>query len=117
MELSGKSISDEKEFAFYYNERKASFVGLLGGIEKSDVTAELHLLQGFSSIGTDSIEYYESYSTVGVPEGDYSNISQYKLQAGLGYVIDVYIPSGKLSRDNRSLAFVVGRSFRVYRFG
>ncbi|MCF7875743.1 hypothetical protein K9M06_01675 [Candidatus Bipolaricaulota bacterium] len=117
LEFPGKEISDEREFALYYNERKPRFVDLLSGINRSEVTAKLHLLQGFSSIRTDSIEFYESYSTVEIQEDDYANIAQYKVQANLGYVVDVYVPVSKLSRNTRSLAFMIGRSFRVYRFG
>ncbi len=117
VELSGKEISDEKEFALYYNERKPRFVDLLSGINRAEVTGKLHLLQGLSSIGADSIEFYESYSAVEILEDDYANIAQYKMQNNLGYVVDVYVPVSNLSRKTRSLAFVIGRSFRVYRFG
>ena len=117
VELAGKAVKNEKELAQYYSDHRSSFIGLLKDADSSSFSTKLHLIQGFSSIRTEPIEHYESYSTVEFSRGKYADISHYELQGNLGYIVDVFIPAGELNRENRSIAFLIGESFSVYRFG
>lgn len=116
VKLSGTSIDDEKEFARYYANRRSDFMALLEDIDGAEVSTKLHFIQGLTTGKSEEVSHYESYSTMEFPDGKYANIAQYLLQKDLGYVVDMYIPHESLNQRTRSIAYMIGRSFTVYRF-
>ncbi len=117
VDLSGRSIENQRELARYYQDNRARFYGLLENEISGDIKSEDHLLQGYSTKGSELITQYESYSTIESPEGRFSSLAHYHVAAERGYVVDIYIPAGELNEVTRSTAYIIGKSFIAYRFG
>lgn len=116
VDLSDRSIETTPALARYYLDNRAHFSGLLKDGIPEDIKSEDHLLQGFSTKGSELITQYESYSTLESSEGRFVSLTHYHVGAERGYVIDIYVPSGELDERNRSTAYIIGKSFIAYRF-
>jgi hypothetical protein len=117
VDLSGRSVENQRELARYYQDNRARFFGLLEDESSGEIKSEAHLLQGFSTKGSELITQYESYSTIESSEGRFASLAHYHVAAERGYVVDIYVPSGELDERNRSTAYIIGKSFVAYRFG
>lgn len=116
VKLPGSSFDDEREFARYYASRRSDFMALLEDIDDAEVTTKLNFIQGLTTRKSEEVSHYESYSTVEFPDGKYANVAQYLLRKDLGYVVDMYIPHESLNQRLRTVAYMIGKSFTVYRF-
>jgi len=114
--LKGKSIENEVEFARYYTQNRPSFMALIEDLEGSEVVSNLHLILGFADSNNEFIEHYETYSSIEIPKGKFASIASYEVKDDLGYVVDIYIPIEEFDGSTRTMAYSIGTSFKVFRF-
>lgn len=109
LDLSDVTVENEREFARFYSRKKSFLRNLFMDVDLSDITKEMHVLRGLGL--TTKFSYYETYSTVKTPKNKYANLSYYRMNLDLGFVLEIFIPIEEVNFKTRFLAYMMGTTY------